>query len=309
MDKKIKIAASCRRCGDLPESAVVQATDAAATEYLKLALGAVESCRPDLILLPEMCDMPGNWGMRAYVDYISERTDRVTDTVRKKARELNAWIAYPTVRQVGEGEFRNSCILFDRQGDTAMIYDKMYPTQGELEAGIGPGEELRVLDCELGRVGAAICFDLNYTQLALEYKRKKVDLLLFPSLFEGGLLKQLWAYTARAHLAGACGGCAAYVVSPAGEVTARTMGYFSELVSEINPDCALVHLDFHQEKIMALTRRYGETVKVHDPGGLGSVLLENENNSVSMEEILREFAIEPLDEYLDRMGGGGNKNV
>lgn len=304
MSKKIRIAASCRKCGALPQDASPDETDAGVIAHMESMLEAVQARKPDLIVLPEMCDLPEGWGMETYVRYASARTITVLEYVREKARKLKAWIAYSTVRQLKDGTNRNSCILIDRQGNTAFIYDKMYPTLGELEAGILPGDDVKVLECELGRVGVAICFDLNYTGLAAEYQKKKADLLLFPSLFHGGLLQQMWAFGARAYLVGACGGCGASVVSPAGEVLEKSTGYFKELVYTVNLDYALVHLDFNWEKLRSLTCRYADSVTMHDPGGLGSVLLVNESSTCSMKEILEEFTVETMDDYLQRMKDG-----
>lgn len=301
MAGKIKIASTCRRCGALLQNVTASAADAAIIEYIDSILQGVKARRPDLIVLPEMCDLPKGWEMAIYVQYIADRTEAVYEHVREKAQELNAWIAYPTVRQMEDKTFRNSCILIDREGKTALTYDKLHPTLGELEAGIRPGEAPRVLECELGRVGAAICFDLNYTDLALEYRKKNVDLLLFPSLFDGGLMQQMWAFTTRAYLVGACGGCCASVVSPAGEVLDRSTGYFPEIVCTANLDYELVHLDFNWDKLMELTGRYADSVTMRDPGGLGSVILLNESAGRTMKEILDEFQIERLDDYLGRM--------
>ena len=301
MAGKIKIASTCRRCGAMRQNVTASAADSAIIEYIDSILRGIEARRPDLIVLPEMCDLPEGWEMGTYVHYIAARTEAVYEHVKKKAQELNAWIAYPTVRQLEDKTFRNSCILIDRKGKTALVYDKMHPTLGELEAGIRPGEAPLVLECELGCVGAAICFDLNYTDLALEYRKRNVDLLLFPSLFDGGLMQQMWAFTARAYLAGACGGCCASVISPAGEVLERSTGYFSEIVYTVNLDYELVHLDFNRDKLLELTDKYADSVTMRDPGRLGSVILINESAGRTMKEILEEFSIERLDDYLGRM--------
>ena len=43
------------------------------------------------------------------------------------------------------------------------------------------------------------------------------------------------------------------------------------------------------------------SVTMRDPGGLGSVILINESAGRTMKEILEEFSIERLDDYLGRM--------
>jgi len=48
-----------------------------------------------------------------------------------------------------------------------------------------------------------------------------------------------------------------------------------------------------------LKKKYQEEVTIYDPGKIAAVLLTSESDKVSAKEILREFNITPLDEYLD----------
>lgn len=301
MGRKVKIAATCRRCGKLDERTAADKTDEFVIAYIEQVLHGVRAKYPDLIVFPEMCDLPEGWEMETYLSYILVRRETVLAHIRNKARELHAWIAYSTVRKHADGTLRNSCILIDRTGSIAFIYDKTYLTLGELEHGVCSGDGARVFACELGRIGFVLCFDLNYLELAGEYKKMQTDILLFPALFHGGVQQQIWAFTARAYFVGACGGCKASVVSPGGEILETSTDYFSEFVYAVNLDYALVHLDFNWEKLEAIEERYATDVTIHDPGGLGAVLLTSEKSNLSMKKILEEFAVETLDEYLQRM--------
>lgn len=301
MAKKIKVATTCRRCNSIPSNTSINHTDDTVIAYINEVLETVKERQPNLIVLPEMCDLPNGWDMDTYINYIENRTGIVYEYVVEKAHQMKAWIAFSTVRKIEDGSFRNSCILIDTTGNVQMIFDKLHPTLGELEIGILPGDEVKVLNCELGSIGASICFDLNYTDIAYEYKKHNLDLLLFPSLFSGGIQQQLWAYTTGAHLIGACGGCLATIVSPTGEILEKSTGYFLEVVYEINLDFALVHLDFNWDKIRALTNKYASIVTMHDPGGTGFVILTCESENHNMKEMLEEFEIEVLSNYLQRM--------
>lgn len=140
---------------------------------------------PDLFVFPEMCGLAPGMAMERYLSFIRQQGRAIEDYVSRKAQELGIWIAYSAVRCTAAGGIRNGCMLFDRSGRMAAVYDKNYLTQGELELGMEPGEGPVVHDCELGRIGFAICFDLNYLELAQQYRRLGVELILFPSLFQG----------------------------------------------------------------------------------------------------------------------------
>ena len=61
-------------------------------------------------------------------------------------------------REEKDGSWRNSCIVLDREGKTAGIYDKNFPTIGEMESGIIAGTDIPVIQCDFGRVACVICF-------------------------------------------------------------------------------------------------------------------------------------------------------
>jgi len=48
-----------------------------------------------------------------------------------------------------------------------------------------------------------------------------------------------------------------------------------------------------------LKKKYQEEVTIYDPGKIAAVLLTSESDKVSAKEMMREFNITPLDEYLD----------
>lgn len=300
MSQKLTVVATSRRCGSLPEPSGPTEVDNAVKAFLERVFATAAPQKPDLIVLPEMCDMPEGWSMAAYMTYLAGRGSAVWDFVCKNAQNLNAWIAFCTIRPTEKGKYRNSCFLLNRAGKVVAVFDKMHPTLGELELGVEPGNRCFVAECELGRVGCAICFDLNYIEMAHLYAQQSLDLLLFPSLFHGGLLQKAWAYTARTHLLAACGGCGASVISPLGQVLARSTEYCPELVYTLNTDCVPVHLDFNVEKLRRATEKYGRGVTVYDPGQLATVLVTSETEQRTARQILQEFEIEPLNSYLNR---------
>jgi len=88
--------------------------------------------------------------------------------------------------------------------------------------------------------------------------------------------------------------------SPVGHRTAASTNYFPHVTTQINLDCAVVHLDFNWEKLRALKERYGCSASIFDPGQLGAVLITSEDPEVPVTQMIGEFGIETLDAYLDR---------
>ena len=59
------------------------------------------------------------------------------------------------------------------------IYRKLHPavsdTTGSMEGGITPGKEAPVFDCDFGKLGIQICFDIYFDYGGRELARKGAD--------------------------------------------------------------------------------------------------------------------------------------
>ena len=258
--------------------------------------------RPDLIVVPEACDRPGGLSPEKLRQYYRVRKEQIQSFFARIARENNCYIIYSAYREMPDGTLRNSSMLIDRKGNVAGIYNKNHPTIGEIEKGVICGKDAPIIECDFGRVAMAICFDLNFDQLRLKYVKGKPDLILFSSMYHGGLMQTYWAYSCRCHFVGAIAGKAtpSEIRNPLGEVVASTTNYFDFAVATVNLDCALVHLDYNWERLRKLKGKYGPKVRITDPGCLGAVLVSSEHETISIEQMLKEFEIELLDDYLNR---------
>jgi hypothetical protein len=256
--------------------------------------------RPDLIVLPEFCDMCASDTLDEYRDFCIARGDRMLDFFSNIARQHNLWITYPALHQTADNPWKNSIRLINRHGRVAGSYAKTCPTIGEIEAGIDPGCDVTTIQTDFGRVAMAICFDLNFDELRKRVAAESPDLILFCSMYHGGLMQEYWAYSCRAHFAAAVTNLPSRIISPLGQTIATTTNYMNHVTTTVNLDCQLVHLDYHAEKLRDLKRKYGPGVTIRDPGLLAPVLVTSEIEGVTAEAMLREFKIEPLDDYLDR---------
>ncbi|MHC4510853.1 MAG: carbon-nitrogen hydrolase family protein [Planctomycetota bacterium] len=258
--------------------------------------------RPDLIVVPEACDHPSGLSGEKLRAYYEVRKDQVLDFFARTAKDNNCYIVYSANRRLADGTRRNSSVLIDREGNIAGIYNKNHPTIGEMEAGTLCGSEAPIIECDFGRVGMAICFDLNFDELRLKYAKGEPDLIIFASMYHGGLMQGYWAYSCRCHFVGAIAGraTASEIRNPLGRVVASNTNYFDYAVATVNLDCALVHLDYNWDRLRKLKTKYGPEVNITDPGCLGSVLVASEHETISADEMIREFEIELLDDYFVR---------
>lgn len=259
--------------------------------------------KPDIIVLPEACDRPrqsAGWPDRLKA-YYRVRGNRIRDFFAAVAAEHGCYIVYPSHTQAEDGSWRNTAQLLDRRGQAAGAYHKNHLVPKEYDQnGILYGKDAPVFECDFGRVVFAICFDLNFDELRLKYVREKPDLIVFPSMYHGGLMQSYWAYSCRAHFVGSVAGLPCSVISPLGETIARSTNYYPYVTTTVNLDCEVIHIDENGKHFAAIKQKYGPKVKIHDPGLLGAVLLSSESDECSVKTIIDEFRLERLDDYFDR---------
>ncbi len=278
--------------------------------HLDHSVQAVLPDRPDLIVLPEVCDRPANLPQNDRNDYYKVRGTRILDYFKEVARNNNCYIAYSAVMEDENGVLRNSTRIIDRQGNIAGIYHKNHLVIEENTVyGLAYGTEAPLIKCDFGTVACVICFDLNFDKLRLQYVEKKPEIILFSSMFHGGLMQRYWAYSCRSYFVAATATRPGTIISPIGDIIASTTNYTEYVTADINLDYCIAHIDYNWEKFKALKKKYGRGVKIYDPGLLGSVLITSEMEDKSIKDLVKEFEIELLDDYFKRALAHREKNI
>lgn len=292
MVSRIRVA-SISTYGPVPSRDVVNRNVAKNLELVKLALYD----EPDIVLLTEAFPTRG-LPSREGVKYAQELDGPIIREFSKVAEEHGVHIVCPLyTREMGR--VYNSAVLIDDGGEVIGVYRKMFPTVGEIEAGIAPGSKPGVFETRLGRLGVAICFDLNFDEIFAEFRRRGVKLVLFPSAFPGGGLLEARALLGKHYIVSALWEGEARIVDPLGRVLARSSSYNPIIVADINTDFKVLHLDFNYLKFPELKRKYGRGVRIEVERPEAFALLASECD-VSVEEIMREFGLEERDEYFNR---------
>lgn len=255
---------------------------------------------PDLIVLPEMCDRPLGLTLEERDIYYTNRGTRIEDYFTSVAKKNNCYIAFNT-RNYTDKSVYNTTYIIGRKGELVGVYNKNFPTIGEMKNGIKPAVTVPVFECDFGRVTCAVCFDLNFDELRKRHAELKPDIILFSSMYHGGLVQNYWAYSAESFFVSSCGPVklTSEILNPLGEIISTSTNYFNYAVKEINLDYEVVHLDNNWTKLRALKEKYKNRVSIHDPGKLGVVLVTSEDNRVSAQEMLKEFDIMNVSSYFN----------
>ena len=272
---------------------------------LRKQLDDVLPDRPDLIVFPECANryIPNTRSeLREYYKYLG---DSIVDFLKPIAAENNTNIAYSAVRYTGLDEakpFRNSTIYINRSGAVCGTYDKNHLVIEEnIEGDIKYGTEAKIIELDFGKVASVICFDLNFDELLYKYEKQNPDLIVHCSMYHGGRKRQAqWAYTCRSYFVGAVSDLPCTIMNPYGDVVSESTNYTRHTSAKINLDYALCHIDYNWEKFKAAKSKYKDALTVYDPGLVGSVMLSCENSDITIHDIISEFEIETLEEYMKR---------
>jgi predicted amidohydrolase len=247
--------------------------------------------KPDIIVLPETFIGSGN----SQAETVPGPT---TDFLAKKARKYNCYLTAPMLEETKQG-LRNAVILLDRKGNVCWKYYKYVPTINEMERDVIPGESISVYETDFGRIGAVICFDLNFHEIIKQYKKNRAELIIFPSMFRGGFQFRIWAYICQCYMVSATPGENSLIVNPLGRILAESSSFGRIIFNKINLDFSVVHIDCNHSKVMAMKRKYKTRVEL-DIASPEAVMLLTSHHKKSIKEMIDEFDIETCDDYFNR---------
>ncbi len=261
-------------------------------DQMRIALAS----SPDLVVMPEVCWCYGvdwhRWG-----DEAEPRDSERVRAVAKLARSNHCYIAMPIIERRGS-EIFNTLLLLDRGGRIVWHYDKVFLTEPERQLGFSNGRDLKAYDADFGRIGAAICFDLNFHELAHVWEKQQIDVILFSSMYRGGPTVALWSLISRAYMVTATANEGSQIVDPLGRSLGRTSYYNPVLVRDLPRDYEVFHIDKNVEQWPALRRGYGSRIRLEIESEVACFILESRDPALPVSSLIREFKLIPLAAYL-----------
>lgn len=220
------------------------------------------------------------------------------DQVRDLARRHRLLVVWPRLEYEPRRGVRNTSLLINKSGDVLGRYDKMFPTSTELDKGVVPGTEAPVFETDWGRLGMLICFDLNFPEVRRALKQGAPDLVVFSSMYRGGLQAMALAYELRAFVLTAISSELGLVIDRCGRVIKEST-YEALCVAPINTNSVALHMDFNWNKMDAMLARYGPALDF-DYHTREAFYVVASTGDRDIEEIVKEFELEPADAYFER---------
>jgi len=254
----------------------------------------------DLIALPETC--------RGQTEKTIEAADGPTVTALARLAEKHRTYIVCPIDRMEDGRRYNSAVVLDRRGRIAAIYDKLYPFWVEefsKRPPVQPGNGVTVVQTDFGKLGLAICFDVNWGGLWQRLSDFGAELVIWPSAYSAGRSLQARAIDFNYYIMSATWvpDCSVY------DIDGEQLLYEAQNAGDVNITRYTFDLDrclFHQD--LNLPRRLERLLKergndVEREKWLpkeGWFILRAKRPGVSARQLAREYGLEERRPYINR---------
>ncbi len=247
---------------------------------------------PENALNPRRADVKGD---DVLLGTAVELEGPITEVIGAKAREYNTYVVV-SFNRIEDRENRvvyNSAVLFDRKGEIAGIYRKVYciaPMGSDLlEGGRQPGTDFPAFDTDFGRIGMLICWDMSYNDGFEAYAAQDVDLVVWPSMTPQTLAPRMAARRYDFHFVSSTPRENASIIDPAGEIIAQTREVDGVVSQEVDFEYEILHWQPGLDDGLAFSRKYGSKVGFRYSREEDTGIFWSNDPKIPISQMLREL--------------------
>ncbi|MBC7326823.1 carbon-nitrogen hydrolase family protein [bacterium] len=265
-------------------------------KYIEAVLEEMEGIKPDIVALPEVFPYVGV-PIKAGDIKDSERAKEFLSEMAKKHRVYLTGSIYDN----RNGKIFNTCLLYDKKGELVGKYDKIHPTEPEMEEGVIPGaEEQEPVDTEFGKIGFQICFDANWSHYWRQLVEKGAKMIIFSSAYPAGRVLNSIALLNNVYIVASTWELKSGIIDNMGRWLVKTNRFSFWVWENIEIDKGVFHWDFQEEKTREIRRKYGDKVKIETFADEALFTIEPLTDELDIEEIIQEFKLVRYKDYLQR---------
>lgn len=273
----------------------------------------------DLVVLPE-CAVTGEMGPDAAKSCVPLE-GKVLDVMGAAARRHHTYLIVPLnlADDPGHGIYSNAAVLLDRQGKLVGMYRKVHlvaaAPSDKLENGLTPGKDFPVFDCDFGKLGIQICYDVEFDDGWEALGRKGAEIVAWTTQ-SPQMIQPRWRAAQNGY----------YVVSstwrnnssvfdPTGDIIAQTrLEPSSVLVTQVDLSYAIVGWQPTLGNGKAFADKYGPAVgfRYHESEDRG--LFWSNDPNLPIGDMVHSLGLETFGEAVarnrklqDRLRGGPPK--
>jgi predicted amidohydrolase len=259
----------------------------------------------DLAILPETV-ITGEGGGDTVASSVAFEGE-VGQAFTSKAREQNCYIVAPTYL-LDSKEKRlcsNAAILVGRKGEVVGTYRKVHLVvsleRRTMEGGATPGETLPVFDCDFGKLGIQICYDMKFPSGWTELARRGAELIAWPTQSPQTSQPAFRARAHRCYIVSSTWRHNASIFEPTGKIAAQIKPPQSILVHELDLSYALLTWSSKLRNGEALRQAYGDRVGYHYYEDEDCGVFWSNDPKRMIGEMVRSIGVLELEEEMARV--------
>jgi predicted amidohydrolase len=261
---------------------------------------------PDLVVLPEVA-LTGEAG-NDIVSAAQPFEGMVRESFAAKAREHGCYIVVPMylledrAKRIGT----NVAILMGRKGEVVGTYRKVHlaisPVNDSLEGGATPGKTAPVFECDFGKLGLQICFDMNFESGWNELQRQGAELVAWPTQSPQTSQPAGRARRGRCYIVSSTWRQNASLFEPTGKIAAQLKKTGEVMVEEIDLSYTILPWSPGLRNGAAVREKYGDRAgfRYYDDEDLG--IFWSNDPAMPVAAMARALGLENWDQYMARVG-------
>jgi predicted amidohydrolase len=188
----------------------------------------------------------------------------VKDAFARAARQHHCYIVVPMylLGDKAKNISYNAAILVGRNGEVVGTYRKVHLAvvvgRDKVEGDMTPGKEFPVFDCDFGKLGLQICFDMDFDAGWKELARKGADLVAWPTQSPQTSQPACRARSNRYYIVSSTWRNNASIFEPTGKIVAQIRAPEQTLVQELDLSYAILPWSTELANGAAFKRKYGD---------------------------------------------------
>ena len=224
----------------------------------------------------------------------------------RKASEHRCYIVAPTYLLAPDRKrCSNAAILFGRDGAVAGVYRKVHlvvATDSEtMENGSTLGTEVPVFQCDFGRLGIQICYDMEFDRGWDELSRQGCELVAWPTQSPQTATPAFRAMRGRFYVVSSTWRNNASIFEPTGRIAAQIRPPEGVLTYELDLSYAILPWTAKLENGKALLKKFGDAVAFHYYEDEDRGIFWSNDPRTTIREMVRSLGLEERHEQLARV--------
>jgi predicted amidohydrolase len=231
----------------------------------------------------------------------------VKEAFSRKARQLGCYLVVPMylLEDKDQRICSNAAVLVGRKGELAGIYRKVHLAvhtgSDSMEGGMTPGKETPVFDCDFGKLGLQICFDMEFNPGWDQLASLGAELVAWPTQSPQTTHPGGRALQHRYYIVSSTWRDNASLFEPTGKIAAQVKPPGRLLVEEIDLSYAILPWSPQLQEGEALRTKYGERVGFRYYQDEDCGLFWSNDPGVTIGEMVRSIGVTEAGEELQRI--------